>query len=622
MQAPSSNPKGYRFGLFEVDLLSREVRKNGRRIKLQDQPFRVLALLLESHPNMVARDDLRKRLWDQDTFVEFDHGVSNAVSRIREALGDSAGSSRFIETLPKRGYRFMTSVERIDESVAAPSQTNGSRYRAFSLPLGDGRRTIAVVPLRSRTGVPADRFLSVALAETIANRIASAPNLVVRPTANVMKHAVKGADWSQIARSLNVDLVVEGSIQRLENSLRILLQVWELGKAGAIHSVKLDGEMCELFSLQDQLADSVLAVLTSPAPKKSAPITAPATRHPLAFELYMRALDRAVFFDKLEIASAVEMLERAIGLDPGFADAWGTLATVCYHMGAHVDPDPKWFERSEKAAAATLELDPVNCDAFCTRGMILWSPLRGFQFRPALRALNAALKINPSRYTARAHRAAVLFHMGFHEAAFADYDEGVLANPEFALLYAGRAHICVYAGEYGAADDWNERALALQPSLVHANFNSPLPWICAGELDKAREKLRKARLMIPEEPQIDAMEGLILAREGDYTRAEQLADKAVASKRSMVHSHHSWHCAAGVYAMCGRPEKAMAELKRCAEGGLPNYRAFERDPHLRSLHSHPEFLGLMKRLRRDYGAFRDEFDLSETYVPAAGTELR
>jgi len=90
MQAPSSNPKGYRFGLFEVDLLSREVRKNGRRIKLQDQPFRVLALLLESHPNMVARDDLRKRLWDQDTFVEFDHGVSNAVSRIREALGDSA----------------------------------------------------------------------------------------------------------------------------------------------------------------------------------------------------------------------------------------------------------------------------------------------------------------------------------------------------------------------------------------------------------------------------------------------------------------------------------------------------------------------------------------------------
>jgi DNA-binding winged helix-turn-helix (wHTH) protein/tetratricopeptide (TPR) repeat protein len=622
MQAPSSKPRGYRFGLFEVDLLSREVRKNGRRIKLQDQPFRVLALLLESHPNMVARDDLRKRLWDEDTFVEFDHGVSNAINRIREALGDSAGSSRFIETLPKRGYRFMAPIERIVENVAALSQTNEAHFRTASLPLGDGRRTVAVVPLRLRASAPEDRFLSVALAEAIANRIASAPNLVVRPTASVMKYAVKGADWTQIARALNVELVVEGSIQRLGSKLRILLQIWEPGAAGALHSFKLDGETCDLFSLQDQLADSVLAALAPPAPRKSEPITAPARRHPLAFELYMRAIDRAVFFDKLELASAVEMLERAIDLDPRFADAWGMLATVCYHMGAHVDPDPKWFERSEKAAAGALEFDPVNCDAFCTRGMILWSPLRGFQFRPALRALNAALKINPSRYTARAHRAAVLFHMGFHEAAFADLDEGVLANPEFALLYAGRGHISLFAGDYGASDDWNERALALQPSLVHANFNSPLPWIYAGELDKAREKLRKARLMIPEEPQIDAMEGLILAREGEHKRAEQLADQAAASKRSMVHSHHSWHCAAGVYAMCGKPEKAMAELKRCAEGGLPNYRAFEKDPHLSSLHSHSEFLALMRQLRRDYEAFRDEFDLSETYVPAAGTKLR
>jgi DNA-binding winged helix-turn-helix (wHTH) protein len=383
MHVPSSNPKGYRFGVFEVDLLAREVRRNGRRIKLQDQPFRVLALLLESHPNMVAREDLRKRLWDEDTFVEFDHGVSNAISRIREALGDSAESSRFIETLPKRGYRFVAPIERIDENLAALSRANKAHFRTVSLPLGDGRRTVAVVPLRLGASVPEDRFLSVALAETIANRLASAPNLVVRPTASVMKYAVKGADWTQIARALNVELVVEGSIQRLGNKLRILLQIWELGNGGTLHSVKVDGEMCDLFSLQDQLVDSVLDALMTPAPRKSAPIAAPAARHPLAFELYLRAIDRAVFFDKLELTSVIEMLERAIDLDPGFADAWGMLATVCYHMGAHVDPDPKWFDRSEKAAAGTLELDPVNCDAFCTRGMILWSPLRGFQFRPA-----------------------------------------------------------------------------------------------------------------------------------------------------------------------------------------------------------------------------------------------
>jgi eukaryotic-like serine/threonine-protein kinase len=622
MQASSSNPKGYRFGAFEVDLVAREVRKSGRRVRLQDQPFRVLAMLLESHPNMVARDALRKRLWDADTFVEFDHGVSNAISRIREALGDSAESSRFIETLPKRGYRFMAKIERIDENIAALSRSNEAHSNTVSLPLSDVRRTVAVLPLRLRESVPQDRFLSVALAETIANRIASDANLVVRPTATVMKHAMKDADWARIARALNVELVVEGSIQKLGNSLRILLQVWELGKAGTLHAVKVDGEMCDLFRLQDQLADSVLVALTSRTPKNSAPSAAQVTRHPLAFELYMRAIDQSIFFEKVKLTSAVEMLERAIDLDPGFAEARGLLATVCYHMGAHVDPDPKWLDRAEKAATATLELDPVNCDALCTRGMILFSPLGRYQFRPALRALNAALKINPSRCTARAHRAALLFHCGFHEAACVDFDEGVLANPEFALLYAGRSFVCICDCDYSAADDWNERALALQPSLVHANINSPLPWIYMGELEKAREKLQKARRMIPEEPQIDAMEGMILAREGNHKRAEELADQAAASKRSMLHSHHCWHCAACVYAMCGKPEKAITELKRCAEGGLPNYRSFERDPHFRSLHGHPEFMALMAQLRRDYKIFRDEFNLNETYVPAASSKLR
>ncbi len=111
------------------------------------------------------------------------------------------------------------------------------------------------------------------------------------------------------------------------------------------------------------------------------------------------------------------------------------------------------------------------------------------------------------------------------------------------------------------------------------------------------------------------MEGMILAREGDLKRAEELTDDAVASKRSMVHTHHSWHCAAGVYAICGKPEKAIAELKRCAEGGLPNYRAFEKDPHLRSLHTHPEFIELMRNLRHDYGAFRKEFELTDALTP-------
>lgn len=602
---------GYRFGAFHVDLRAREVRKHGRKVKLQDQPFRVLALLLDSFPHPVTREDLQKRLWGENTFVEFDHGLSNAISRIREALGDSAEESRFIETLPKVGYRFIADLERTDEAAANRAD------KAISGGVLDDRQTVAVVPLQLHGGSPEDRFLSIALADAIANRLGSASALVVRPTTSVLKYASKKVDWSQIARELNVDIVVEGSIQKQGSAIRTLVQAWQVDGARSIHSVKVDGEMCRLFDHQDRLAESIFEALVPRVSEKRKKVTPPATRHPMAFELYMRAVERSVYFDKYELGSAIEMLTRAVDLDPAFADAWGLLATVCYHMGAHVDPNPKWFDQSEKAALRALELDPASSDAFCMRGMILWSPSRGFQFKPALRALNIALKLNPSRHFARAHRSAVLFHMGFHEAAQLDYKESVLANPDFALPYCGRSYIAVYMGDYGLAEELVDRALAIEPGLVHANIHAPLPSIYAGNLAKAREKLRKARQMTPEEPQLTSLEGLILAREGDFKRAEQLADQAVANPRSMVHTHHCWHCAAGVYAMCGKPEKAVAELRRCAETGLPNHRAFENDPFLNELRSHPEFLALISDLRRGYRAFRDEFDLNDGLMSLA-----
>jgi tetratricopeptide (TPR) repeat protein len=152
-------------------------------------------------------------------------------------------------------------------------------------------------------------------------------------------------------------------------------------------------------------------------------------------------------------------------------------------------------------------------------------------------------------------------------------------------------------------------ARALEPALIHANVQLPLPSIYTGQLGVAREHLARAKQMVPGEPQLIGIEGLILAHEGDFKRAEQLADEAAASTRSVMHLHHALHCAAGVYALIGKPDKAIAELKRCVETGLPNHRAFERDPHLETLRRHPDFLALMRDVRRDYEIFEREFAL-------------
>ncbi len=473
----------------------------------------------------------------------------------------------------------------------------------------DERKSIAVVPFRLRASGSDEQFLSVALADAIANRLGSAPSLVVRPTTSSMKYAGKDVEWSQIGRELNVDFVAEGSIQKMGSRIRVLVQIWELRDSRALHSAKFDADMNDLFTLQDNLADSVFDALMPRQRDKSSDTVSSVARHPLAFELYLRAVDKAHCYTKIELIAAVDMLDRAIELDPKFADAWGLLANICCQMGMHLDSDPKWFIRAEEAVGKTLELDPVNCNAFAARGTIAWSPARGFQVRPALVALNAALTINPGRASARLYRSAVLFHSGFHETAWRDSEEAILANPHFALPYTSQAFIACYNGDYALADRYLQKSLTIEPSLLHANILAPIPSIYAGDFGRAREQLRKAQQMVPGEPQLRTSEALILAREGDFKRAEQLADEAVANQKGMMHFHHALHLAAAVYAVCGKPQKAVKELKHAADTGLPSHRAFENDPHFQSLRDHPDFIALMNDLRRDYASIRQEFAL-------------
>src|SRR5579863_5632490 len=510
---------------------------------------------------------------------------------------------RCLEKDPARRPQRVSEIAQALKNLSAPSANIVAAARPT------GRKSIAIVPFQFRVPSPDDQFLSVALADAVANRLGSSPSLVVRPTSSVIKYSKGDTEWSQIARELNVDMVAEGSIQKMGTRVRVLVQVWELREGRSTHSAKIDGDMGDLFTLQDNLADSVFSALTPRKYEKSSSTDVPPARHPLAYEHYLRAVDRSMCFNKIDLLSAIEMLERAVDLDPEFGEAWGLLSIICCQFGMHIEGDPKWFARAEQAVNRSLELDPINCNALCSRAWISWSPGRGFQVRPALRAFNSAVKINPNFYAAHAYRAAILFHYGFHELGMEENSEANLIAPGFALPYASKGFIAQYEGDYELADHWFQQALAREPALIHANIQAPLPHIYLGNLGKAREVLHRAEKMIPGEPQLVACEGLILACEGNFKRAEELADQAAKSTRSVLHLHHMIHTAAEVYALCGKPEKAMHELKRAAEFGLPNHRAFENDAHLRSLRSHPEFLALTRDLRRDYEQLRLELDI-------------
>ncbi len=488
-----------------------------------------------------------------------------------------------------------------------------TELKSFTLPANDSTRirpqrpSLAVIPFQLR-GPAADKYLSVSLADAVIHRLSSSGKLIVRSIGSVMRYADKEIDWAKAARELNVDLVVEGVIQTMGPKVRALLQAHRASDAHTLASIKQDGDTGDLFGLQDRICDAVNEVFV-PRDQPRQDRHLPSSRHPRAYELYLRAVDRQVHVDKYDMASAIEMLTRAAELDPGFADAWGLLAQAYAQMGSHLDPDPKWFDLGEQAIARALELDPVQCDALCGRSIILWSPSRRFQNRAALRALNAALKINPLRQTARHQRSAVLWHLGFLDAATQDAEELRLANPALAFPLGHMAQIATQRGDFHQAIDYNARALSLDPSQVLVHLFAPAPLLWAGCLAEARKALDHARQILPNETFVDGMEAIFLALDGNFARAEALADQAGHSGKSLTHTHHTWHYCAGAYALCGKPEKALAELQRCGDMGLPSYRLFQVDPNLRSLRTNPAFQELMTALRREHDSIRDEFGL-------------
>jgi TolB-like protein/tetratricopeptide (TPR) repeat protein/predicted Ser/Thr protein kinase len=467
--------------------------------------------------------------------------------------------------------------------------------------------TVAVIPLKLR-GAASDQYLSVSLAEALIHRLSSTGKLLVRPIASVVRYSGGEVDWPRIAAELNVDLVVEGAIQIAGGKIRVLVQVHRASDAETIASLKQDGDSDDLFGLQDRLADKVSDVFV-PRPKDEAATRVLPTKHPAAYELYLRAVDRQVHVDKFEVASAIELLTRATELDPAFADAWGLLAQACAQMGSHLDRDPKWFELGEIAIARALELDPIQCTALCARSMILWSPSRSFQNRAALRAMNAALKVDPSRPTARHQRSAILWHLGFLGSSERDAIELQATNPALGANHRGA--IALQRGDYDLSAEFCRRALELEPNSVLNHVVGPLPLLYAGRLEDAQSAVDKARQLFPAESFTLGMAAIIAGIEGDHTQAESLADEAAQSSQSMTHTHHTWHLCAAAYALSGKPDKAIHELERCAAMGLPNYRLFESDPYLQSLRKDSRFDQLMTRLRREHDSIRDEFGLED-----------
>lgn len=468
-----------------------------------------------------------------------------------------------------------------------------------------GRRAVAVLPFKLLTPNPEDDYLSVALADAVINQLGSTGELLVRPINTVMRYAKQAADPLLAARELNVQVIVDGSIQKFGPKLRVHLQAWNASDGSTLFSAKHDSEMTDLFGLQDKLAGELSRALGSKATPEEP--TAPPTRNSAAYELYLRAMERVSRPNKWDIRTGIEMLEGATALDPRFAEAWARLAGACVLMGGIFEPGPRWIHRAERAARRALALDRRNADAQCARGRMLWSPAKRFQNRAALRALGDALRLNPGCHDALIWRSLVFNHVGLHQEAREGLTAALAASPDdpFTLTFLGQnAH---YERKEEEAEAYYSRALAVDPHNVWANLFAPTVALYSDQPERAAEKIRAASDVFPHEPLLASCQALLWVQRGENHKAEHAIRRALKPGKSLFHTHHTWHNAAAAYAAIGKPAQAVALLRRAGRFGLPNYPAFRDDPYLSSLHNYPPFLRLMADLKREWTAYQREF---------------
>jgi TolB-like protein/DNA-binding winged helix-turn-helix (wHTH) protein/Tfp pilus assembly protein PilF len=562
----SDPPRRLRFGVFEADLRTGQLTRSGARVRLQDQPFQVLAALLENPGEVVTREELRSRIWPR-TIVDFDHGLNKAVSKIRDALGDSGDNPRFVETVARRGYRFLADVAPVEATGGAPeaapaegaplaaagasswaSLLRAPRIAALAglglalvlagalawfLNAGTAStpyiRSLAVLPLENLSGDAGQEYFADGMTDELITRLGQIRRLRVISRTSAMNYKGMRKPMPQIASELNVDAIVEGSVLRSGDRVRITAQLIQLPADKHIWSESYEGDMGDALALQNRVARAIAEqVRATLSRQEQTALQAAKTVRPEAYDAYFRG---RYFWNKRtgdSLRKAIEYFTLAIGKDPGFAAAYSGLADAYALSGDWeygILPPQEAFARAKAAAAKALALDPNSAEAHTSLAFAL--DLYAWDWDAAESEYRRALALNPGYATAHQWYAWHLMMMGRTAEGVAWLRTAESLDPLSPIVSADLADALCIAHLYDDSLRQGRTALELHPNFAVAHYQLGQTLVQMRRHDEAIAEFRKA-----------------IALGGDNTTFDS----------NLAHA----------YAVSGRTEKAMMILRDLA----------------------------------------------------------
>ena len=652
-EAPS---RVIRFGLFEVDLDASELRRRGLRLKLQDQQLNLLKVLLEHPGTLVTREELRQRLWKPDTFVEFDHSLNTAMMRLREVLGDSSENPTFIQTIPRKGYRFIAPVHEVerenrplpkteyssptfDADVATVASTPSLALRSSpTLPstgpvrqvsLGravlvgsvavflvaaaillflqnrakfgfDTTQTkqitsIVVLPMENLSGDPNQDYFADGMTDELIANLARISSLRIISRTTAMEYKGTHQSLEKIAHDLNVDAVVEGTVLRSGDRVRITAELVQVSTDRHLWADTYESPLGDILVLQNQVASAIVSqIRITLTPQDKAHLTATRPVNSDAFEDYLKG--RYYWGKRSEDAldKAIHYFQLATEKDPQYALAYAGLADCYGILGAAIVgtvPTSEVAPRAEAAATKAVGLDPTLAETQTALATVQFN--YDWNWTAAEAGFRRAIQLNPSYATAHQRYSLYLIAMGRTEESLAEMNRARSLDPLSLSMNFSLGWRLYMARQYDQAIVQLRNTIEMDPTYLLAYIVLGQCYEQEGQYPQAITVLQKAASISPDSPPVIAALGHAYALAGNRPEALKLLDEL---KARSSHQYVSPFYVAFLYAGLNDREQAIAWLGKAYDDRSNNMIFLNVNPQFDSLRSEPKFQNLLHRI--------------------------
>jgi TolB-like protein/DNA-binding winged helix-turn-helix (wHTH) protein/Flp pilus assembly protein TadD len=629
--ASTAKPNVIRFGTYELNPYSGELRKEGMRVRLEGQPLAILQMLLDRPGELVTREELQKKLWPADTFVDFEHSLNAAVKRLRAALGDSTEQPRYIETLSRRGYRFVAPVNGIDadrekerpvtDQVESQKQRRVDFHgRSFWLVSATAVcmigiagwgwqlwrkrppaptvpppvRSLAVLPLQNLSGDPSQEYLADGMTEELIGRLANIHGLRVISRTTAMHFKNTQLSVPEIAKTLGVDAVVEGSVIREGGQVRVHTQLIRGATDEHIWAGEYEREYRSLLALQEAVAQNIVErIEISLTPQERLTL---ASTHPVAPEAHEEYLKGRYYFNQRTrgaLDKSIEFFQQAIARDPDYALAYSGLADTYGMLGfrGHV-PSKDALTRAKAAALKAIELDDTLAEPHVSLAFI--AETHEWDWATAQREYKRAVQLNPG--DARTHNlyAGYLMYMGQFEDGISEAKLARDLDPLSLPVNNALAGRLLAAGRYDQALEQVQKTLELDSHFAPAHQTLGWAYLHIGKREESIQEFQKAlQLSGTDDTDIMLDLGFAYAAVGKREEARRILAKLRSlQKRGLVPAGSI----AILYGALGELNEAFAWLEKAYEERDPQLTYLKVGRRFEPLRQDPRFRELVRRV--------------------------